>query len=93
LIAGFGYAGQKAPPPPSTPTIEVLAPVGTQILLNGEAVGKEIIVEPDVGHRLEITVRGHEPFTTEVKLGPGETRVFVVRAEEAKVKGREAAQR
>lgn len=93
LIAGYGYSGQEPPPIASTPTIEVIAPMGTQILLNGEAVGKEITVEPNKIHRLEVTIRGHEPWTTEVKLGPGETRVFVVTAVETKVKGREAAQR
>ena len=93
LIAGVGYAGQEDPLPESTPTIEVIAPMGTQILLNGEAVGKQITVEPDRIHRLEVTLRGLEPWTTEVKLRAGETRVFVVTAVEAKPKGREAVAR
>lgn len=93
LIAGFGYAGQEGPPPESTPTIEVIAPMGTQILLNGEAVGKQISVEPDRIHRLEVTLRGLEPWTTEVKLRAGETRVFVVTAVEAKPKARETVNR
>jgi hypothetical protein len=78
--------GPVEPPPTGTPMIEVLAPMGTQIVLNGDAVGKSVAVEPNVVQKLEVTVRGGEPWSTEVKLGPGETRVFVFTAVEPKPK-------
>ncbi|MEQ1504680.1 MAG: hypothetical protein ABMB14_20740, partial [Myxococcota bacterium] len=85
VVAGYGYAGQT-PPSNRTPTIEVLAPMGTQVLLNGEAVGKTVLVDPDRVNKLEVTVRGHEPWSTDVKLGAGETRVFVVSPVDVKPK-------
>jgi serine/threonine protein kinase len=79
-------SGPGEPPPTGTPMIEVLAPMGTQIVLNGDAVGKSVAVEPGVVQKLVVTVRGGEPWSTEVKLGPGETRVFVFTAVEPKPK-------
>jgi serine/threonine protein kinase len=88
-IAAGLFAWTQGPteaPASGTPMIEVLAPMGTQIVLNGDAVGKSVAVEPGVVQNLVVTVRGGEPWSTEVKLGPGETRVFVFTAVEPKPK-------
>ena len=51
----------------------------TQIRLDGDAVGPQMTVEPDKVHKLEVVLKGYQPWSTEVKLGLGETRVFVVK--------------
>jgi hypothetical protein len=79
--AGMWSQLGTSPPAQAPPMIEVVAPIGTQILLNGEAVPKTVAVEPDRVHTLEVTVRGFPPWTTSVKLTRGETRVFVVKGE------------
>jgi eukaryotic-like serine/threonine-protein kinase len=82
LAAGMWAQLGSSPPPQDSPMIEVVAPMGTQILLNGEAVPKSVAVEPDRLHTLEVTVRGFPPWTTNVKLSRGETRVYMIKAEE-----------
>jgi hypothetical protein len=77
LAAGFRFLPSDSPLQ-QPPRIEVSAPSGTQITLDGDAVGKQVTVEPDKVHHLVVTLQGHEPWTTEVKLGMGETRVIVV---------------
>ncbi|MEZ4239338.1 MAG: serine/threonine-protein kinase [Myxococcota bacterium] len=81
LVAGFVSQLSAAPAPIDAPMIEVQAPVGTQILLDGEAVPKSVAVEPDRLHTLEVTVRDFPAWSTQVQLERGETRVFVIRAE------------
>ncbi len=68
---------------PTAPTqIEVVAPTGTQILLDGDAVGPKTQVAPGELHKLVVTLGGHEPWTTELKLQAGESRVIIVTAAE-----------
>lgn len=83
LVASYGYGGPP-PPPPHSPTIEVIAPIGTQILLDGEAVAKEFPVEPDRLHHLEVTIKGYAPFTADLKLGMGESMVYMINAVDVK---------
>ncbi len=61
------------------PRLSILAPPGTMITLDGDAVGKEVAVTPDASHVLEITVSGQPPWRTEFSMGLGEFRVFTVR--------------
>ena len=53
------------------------APVGTAILLDGDAVMGEVVVTPGP-HRLEIQVRGRAPIVREFVAEPGEQRVFFI---------------
>lgn len=75
LLAGFR---PHAPVSGNEPAIRVVAPGGTQIRLNGDAVGSEVRVQPGVEHELEIHLRNHEPWVDKVTLQPGEERVFVI---------------
>ncbi|MEQ1570284.1 MAG: PEGA domain-containing protein, partial [Myxococcota bacterium] len=77
-VSLIAFSGTPAPAASQAPTIEIQAPPGTQVLLNGEAVGKTVSVEPDRAHQLQVDLKGHESWTTSVRLGLGETRVFVV---------------
>lgn len=81
LVAWTGIPAE--PPPTGTPMLEVQAPKGTQIQLDGDAVGPSVPVEPGI-HALTVTVPGGEPWNTEIRFGPGETRVFVFTAVEPK---------
>jgi serine/threonine protein kinase len=80
LIASWGLTSGPVVEA-KAPTIEVQAlnASQTQILIDGEAVGPQTAVEPDKVHRLEVDLKGYQPWTTDVKLGLGETRVFVVK--------------
>ena len=53
------------------------APVGTAILLDGDAVMGEVVVSPGP-HRLEIQVRGRAPIVREFEAVSGEQRVFFI---------------
>ena len=83
LAAGFRIVPADSPTL-QAPVIEVTAPVGTQILLDGEAVGKHVPVQADVVHKLVVTLQGQEPWRTDILLRVGETRVIVLSPVEVK---------
>ncbi len=62
------------------PHIEVVAPPGTQILVDGDAVGRSVGVAPGKPHELTITLQGMPPWKTTLTMSAGETRVFVIEA-------------
>ena len=77
-LAGFRYQGSGTN---NAPTITVQAPIGTAVVLNGDAVGGPVVVQPGVANTLEVTLKGHEPIRQTVTLGVGEARVIVVTPE------------
>ena len=87
LAAGFQYVPDDAPIR-RDPVIRVVAPAGTQITLDGDAVGKEITVAPGEQHTLEVTLRDHAPWTTELTLEKGDERVIIMNSATAKPSGR-----
>jgi hypothetical protein len=79
-----GQPGATAAVPVAPTQIEVVAPSGTQILLDGDAVGRRVTVTPNELHKLMVTLRDHEPWTTELNLQAGESRVIIVTAVESR---------
>ena len=79
VAVGFQVAPGSTPAPAATdPHLEIAAPIGTQIVVDGEAVGKTATVTPGVPHELVVTLQGAEPWKTTLTLQAGETRVFVI---------------
>jgi serine/threonine protein kinase len=83
LVSGPGKATPTGPVAGPT-LIEVVAPNGTEILLDGDAVGARTSVTPNDAHKLSVKLQNQAPWTTDLKLQPGETRVFIVTAAEAR---------
>lgn len=81
-LAGFRYQSSSS----NSPTITVQAPKGTAVLLNGDAVGGPVSVQPGDSNTLEVTLKGYEPYRQTVVLGAGEARVIIVGAETLKKK-------
>ncbi len=81
LLAGFRPV--TADPELRSPVIKVVAPAGTQVQVDGEATSKEIEVTPQASHTVEVTLEGHEPWRTELKMNHGETRVIIVTSAQA----------
>ncbi len=73
-----GPNGGAAAPAAGPTQIEVVAPVGTEILLDGDAVGPRTTVSAGESHKLLVKLRDQQTWSTELKLQPGETRVFIV---------------
>ena len=58
--------------------LNVEAPAGTAVLLDGEAISVGEVQIPAGEHRLEITPRGRETIEQSFSIAAGETRVIVV---------------
>ena len=74
-IAAGVMGGGAAPPTTRAATVQIVAPPGTEIKLDGDAVGTRFTV-PDGDHELWIHVEGHDPWTDRLTVSPGEQRVF-----------------
>jgi len=77
LAAGV-MGGGAAAPPARAAVVQVMAPAGTSIRFDGDAVGAKFSVPNAGSHVIEIELEGHDPWTEEVELSPGEVRVFQV---------------
>jgi len=77
-----GVAGGAAETPSRGAVVQVQAPPGTSIKLDGDAVGARFSVPTEGPHRIEIHLEGHEPWQEEVQFRHGEYRVFKIQAVE-----------
>ncbi len=70
---------QGKPQHRANPTLRIVAP-GAKVKLDGEALttGAPVDVAPDLPHRVEVSIEGHEAFDQELTLTPGEDRVLVI---------------
>jgi serine/threonine-protein kinase len=59
-------------------TLRVLAPPGTAVLVNGEAIGPEVQVDPGKLQHIEIRMPGRDPWSQDLTLLEGELRILVV---------------
>ena len=78
LAAGMFRGGGAVEAVRAAPMVRVVAPAGTSITLNGDAVGTEFTVPADGRHRIEVTLDGHDPWSQEFAFAPGEYRVILV---------------
>ncbi len=81
VVAGFGYQGSRTV---HTPTLTVVAPKGTAVLVNGDAIGGPVSVEAGVTNSVEVVLKGYEPYKQDVTLGVGEERVIIIGSETLK---------
>jgi serine/threonine protein kinase len=81
FVLGFRHQGADAN---HAPTIRVEAPRGTAVMLNGDAVGGPVSVNPGEANALEVVLKGYEPYRQTITLSTGEERVIVVSAETLK---------
>ena len=77
LLAGFRFVG-IADPTLADPQIHVVAPPGTQVVIDGNVVGKRVDVTAGELHRVEVTLQGQPPWTEELVLNRGEHRVLIL---------------
>jgi hypothetical protein len=63
---------------PRGAVVQVVAPAGTSIKLDGDAVGTKFSVPTEGRHRIEIELDGHEPWSEEFSFSHGEYRVLHV---------------
>jgi hypothetical protein len=66
------------------PVVRVVAPAGTSVTLNGDAVGTEFTVPAEGRQRIEVALDGHDPWSQEFSFAPGEYRVIMVKAADLK---------
>jgi serine/threonine protein kinase len=76
LAAGVGMGGGAMAPRGAV--VQVVAPAGTSIKLDGDAVGTKFSVPTEGRHRIEIELDGHEPWSEEFSFSHGEYRVLHV---------------
>ena len=62
----------------AAPLVRVIAPAGTSVKLNGDAVGTEFSVPADGRQRIEIHLDRHEPWSQDFTFSPGEVRIIHV---------------
>ncbi|MBA2320514.1 MAG: serine/threonine protein kinase, partial [Deltaproteobacteria bacterium] len=63
---------------PDGASLRILAPPGTAVLVNGDAIGSEVRVEPGEVTHIEVRLPGREPWTQDLTLRAGELRIVVV---------------
>jgi serine/threonine protein kinase len=68
-------------PDPGPPRIEIVAPPGSVVEIDGAVVGGPKTVDAGVPHTVRVALRGAPPWTTTLTLDAGQTRVIVVTAE------------
>jgi len=78
LAAGIGLGGGGATMPARGAVVQVVAPAGTSIKLDGDAVGTKFSVPTEGRHRIEIHLEDHEPWSEEFTFSHGEYRVLHV---------------
>ena len=76
LMAGVRPIGRG--PILASPRVEVVAPTGTEVRIDGDVVGKVAEVDPGATHQVEITLRGGEVWRTELVLNRGEHSVIIL---------------
>jgi hypothetical protein len=69
------------PPASGPPRIEVVAPPGSIVEIDGAVVGGPKTVDAGVPHTVRVALQGAPPWTTTLTLDAGQTRVIVVTAE------------
>ncbi len=60
------------------PVVRVVAPAGTSVKLNGDAVGTEFTVPAEGRHRIEVALDGHAPWAQDFSFVEGEYRIIMV---------------
>ncbi len=80
-LGGLGVASAVHSLPSSSATVDIVAPPGASILINGAAVGARAAVPTGAPQRLQVSMPGCRTYETEFVLASGESRMIVVALE------------
>ena len=78
-----GQALDLGSPPPAMPVLQVQAPAGVSVTVDGSPVTSTVSLTPGVPHPVIIQRPGEPASQTNLTLQPGEVRVLVISAVDA----------